>query len=129
MNRMTGNRRRYLSIAALAVVYSVSTIAIAGLSITAFDTSAKAAPHGSPHGGGPKGGGPKGGGPKGGGPKGGGPKGGGPKGGPKGGHKGHFFGGRPGWVHGHRYHWNSLWYCWYPVGYNGPGWYVCGLNQ
>jgi hypothetical protein len=124
MNRMTGNRRRYLSIAALAVVYSVSTIAIAGLSITAFDTSAKAAPHGSPHGGGPKGGGPKGGG-----PKGGGPKGGGPKGGPKGGHKGHFFGGRPGWIHGHRYHWNSLWYCWYPVGYNGPGWYVCGLNQ
>lgn len=124
---MTGNRRRSLSIAALAAVYSIATIAIAGLSVTVLDTSAKAAPHGSPHGS-PKGGGPKGGGPKGGGPKGGGPKGGGPKGGSHGGHHGHFFGGRPGWVHGHRYHWNSLWYCWYPIGYSGPGWYVCGAN-
>jgi len=141
---MTGNPRRYfkrsLSITAIAAAYAFATVAVAGLTMTAIDAPAMAAPHGGhggPHGGphGPMGG-PHGGphmGPHGGphmGPHGGphmGPH--GPHGVVHGGpHHGHWFGGRPGWIHGHRYFWGSLWYCWYPVGYNGPGWYVCGAN-
>lgn len=134
---MNGNQRRRflrlrLSAPAVAAVYCLATVAVTGLTITAIDTSAKAAPHGGGHGGG----GHFGGGHFGGGARGGGLHfGGGLRGGPHGrviirggAHRGHWFGGRPGWTHGHRYFWNSLWYCWYPVGYNGPGWYVCGAN-
>lgn len=117
--------QRSRSAAAVAAFYSFATLAVTGLAIAAVDSAANAAPHGG-HGGGPHGV-----------PHGGMHRGphiigrGAPLGravGHGGLHRGHWFAGRPGWLHGHRYFWGSVWYCWYPVGYNGAGWYVCGAN-
>ena len=97
-----------IAIGTLFAVYCLATVSVSSLMMTATYTSAQAKGGGlgGGHGGGHHGGG----------------------GGGGHGHHGHFFHGHAGWVQGHRYWWGGGWYCWYPDGWNGPGWYICGAN-